>query len=165
MAVKSSLGTRQTDGKNLVLLGEIERKLAKLSIPIPYLYLPFFLLIILWFSQWTNKKLWRAHKFLSISLLYVLLLTRRKWQWIVNTFHPRSIMKFKNPYLRFLCIPWTIRFYLYTYLNYILWSREPGPLNTSIFNLRKAEPDLCPVNWLLDGSCFMLNEYIYSKVL
>jgi hypothetical protein len=30
MAEKSSLGTRQTDGKNLVWFGEIERKLAKL---------------------------------------------------------------------------------------------------------------------------------------
>jgi hypothetical protein len=29
---KSSFGTRQTDGKNLVWFGEIERKLAKLSI-------------------------------------------------------------------------------------------------------------------------------------
>ena len=33
MAEKSSPGTRQTDGKNLVWLGEIERKLAKLSLP------------------------------------------------------------------------------------------------------------------------------------
>ncbi len=33
MAAKSSLGTRQTDGKNLVWFGEIERKLTKLSIP------------------------------------------------------------------------------------------------------------------------------------
>jgi hypothetical protein len=31
MAEKSSPGTRQTDGKNLVWFGEIERKLAKLS--------------------------------------------------------------------------------------------------------------------------------------
>jgi hypothetical protein len=30
MAEKSSLGTRQTDGKNLVWFGEIERKLTKL---------------------------------------------------------------------------------------------------------------------------------------
>jgi hypothetical protein len=34
MAEKSSLGTRQTDGKNLVWFGEIERKLAN------YQYLP-----------------------------------------------------------------------------------------------------------------------------
>jgi hypothetical protein len=34
MAEKSSPGTRQTDGKNLVWFGEIERKLAKLSMPI-----------------------------------------------------------------------------------------------------------------------------------
>jgi hypothetical protein len=34
MAEKSSSGTRQKDGKNLVWLGEIERKLAKLSMPI-----------------------------------------------------------------------------------------------------------------------------------
>jgi hypothetical protein len=33
MAEKSSPGTRQTDGKNLVSFGEIERKLAKLSMP------------------------------------------------------------------------------------------------------------------------------------
>jgi hypothetical protein len=33
MAKKSSPGTRQTDGKNLVWFGEIERKLAKLSTP------------------------------------------------------------------------------------------------------------------------------------
>jgi hypothetical protein len=33
MAEKSSHGTRQTEGKNLVWLGEIERKLAKLSTP------------------------------------------------------------------------------------------------------------------------------------
>jgi hypothetical protein len=32
-AEKSSLGTRQTDSKNLVWFGEIERKLAKLSMP------------------------------------------------------------------------------------------------------------------------------------
>ena len=32
-AEKSSPGTRQTDGKNLVWFGEIERKLAKLSMP------------------------------------------------------------------------------------------------------------------------------------
>jgi hypothetical protein len=31
MAEKFSLGTRQTDGINLVWFGEIERKLAKLS--------------------------------------------------------------------------------------------------------------------------------------
>jgi hypothetical protein len=41
MAEKSSLGTRQTAGKNLVWFGEIERKLAN-----AYLYFPFFLLII-----------------------------------------------------------------------------------------------------------------------
>jgi hypothetical protein len=45
---KSPAGTRQTDGKNLVWSGEIERKLAKLSKD--YFYLPFFLLIILWVS-------------------------------------------------------------------------------------------------------------------
>ncbi len=33
MAEKSSPGTRQTVGKNLVWFGEIERKLAKLSMP------------------------------------------------------------------------------------------------------------------------------------
>jgi hypothetical protein len=33
MAEKSSPGTKQTDGKNLVRYGEIERKLAKLSMP------------------------------------------------------------------------------------------------------------------------------------
>jgi hypothetical protein len=33
MAEKSSLGNRQTDGINLVWFGEIERKLAKLSMP------------------------------------------------------------------------------------------------------------------------------------
>jgi hypothetical protein len=33
MAEKSLSGTRQTDGKNLVWFGEIERKLAKLSMP------------------------------------------------------------------------------------------------------------------------------------
>ncbi len=33
MAEKSSFRTRQTDGKNLVWLGEIDRKLAKLSMP------------------------------------------------------------------------------------------------------------------------------------
>ncbi len=32
-AEKSSTGTRQTDGKILILFGEIERKLAKLSMP------------------------------------------------------------------------------------------------------------------------------------
>jgi hypothetical protein len=33
MAEKSSPGTRPIDGKNLVWFGEIERKLAKLSLP------------------------------------------------------------------------------------------------------------------------------------
>ncbi len=33
MAEKSSTGTRQTDGKSLVWFGEIERKLAKSSMP------------------------------------------------------------------------------------------------------------------------------------
>jgi hypothetical protein len=33
MAEKSSPGTRQTDSKNLVWFGEIERKSAKLSMP------------------------------------------------------------------------------------------------------------------------------------
>jgi hypothetical protein len=33
MAEKYSPGTRQTEGKNLVWFGEIERKLAKLSMP------------------------------------------------------------------------------------------------------------------------------------
>ncbi len=37
IAEKSSPGTRQTDGKNLVWFGEIERNLAKLSMPIPLL--------------------------------------------------------------------------------------------------------------------------------
>jgi hypothetical protein len=45
MAEKSGSGTRQTDGKNWVWFGEIERKLAKIINA--YLYLPFFLLIIL----------------------------------------------------------------------------------------------------------------------
>ncbi len=47
----SSPGTRQTDSKNLVCLGEIERKLA-------YLYLPFFLLIILWYLLTVG---WKVH--------------------------------------------------------------------------------------------------------
>jgi hypothetical protein len=34
MAESSSPGTRQTDGQNLVWFGEIERKLAKLSMPL-----------------------------------------------------------------------------------------------------------------------------------
>jgi hypothetical protein len=42
MAESSIPGTRQTDGKNLVWFGEIERKFNA------YIYLPFFLLIILW---------------------------------------------------------------------------------------------------------------------
>jgi hypothetical protein len=33
MAEKFNPGTKQTDGKNLVWFGEIERKLAKLSMP------------------------------------------------------------------------------------------------------------------------------------
>jgi hypothetical protein len=33
MAEKSSPWTSQTDGKNLVWIGELERKLAKLSLP------------------------------------------------------------------------------------------------------------------------------------
>jgi hypothetical protein len=33
MAEKSNPGTRQTDGKNLIWFGEIERKLAILSMP------------------------------------------------------------------------------------------------------------------------------------
>jgi hypothetical protein len=33
MTENSSPGTRQTDGKNLVWFGEIERKLAKLAMP------------------------------------------------------------------------------------------------------------------------------------
>jgi hypothetical protein len=40
MAEKSCPGTRQTDGKNLVWFGEIERKLAKLSIPTFFTVLP-----------------------------------------------------------------------------------------------------------------------------
>jgi hypothetical protein len=40
MAEKSSLGTRQTDGKNLVWFGEIERKFAKLSMPTLLTVLP-----------------------------------------------------------------------------------------------------------------------------
>jgi hypothetical protein len=43
---KSPAGTRQTDGKNLVWFGEIERKLAEISKTT--FCLPFFLLIILW---------------------------------------------------------------------------------------------------------------------
>jgi hypothetical protein len=37
MAERSSPGTKQTDGKNWVWFGEMERKLAKLSMPIPLL--------------------------------------------------------------------------------------------------------------------------------
>ncbi len=40
MAEKSSLGTRQTAGKHLVWFGEIEKKLAKLSLPTLLLVLP-----------------------------------------------------------------------------------------------------------------------------
>ncbi len=43
MAEKSSLGTRQTNGKNLVWFGEIEKS----QIIYVYFYLPFFLLIII----------------------------------------------------------------------------------------------------------------------
>jgi hypothetical protein len=55
-----SLGTRQTNGKNLVWFGEIERKLAKYQIINAYLYLPFFLLIILWYKP--NAKNPRFHE-------------------------------------------------------------------------------------------------------
>jgi hypothetical protein len=51
MAEKSSPGTRQTDGINLVRFGEIERQLA-------YLYLPFFLFIILWYLPTVG---WKVH--------------------------------------------------------------------------------------------------------
>ncbi len=56
---KSPAGTRQTGGKNLVWFGEIERKLAKISKTI---YLPFFLLIILWGAETelTREKVWEA---------------------------------------------------------------------------------------------------------
>jgi hypothetical protein len=47
MADKSSPRTRQTDSKNLVWFGEIEN-LPNYQIINAYLYLPFFLLIILW---------------------------------------------------------------------------------------------------------------------
>jgi hypothetical protein len=50
MAEKSSFGTRQTDDKNLVWFGEIERKLA--LIVNTYLFLSFFLLIILWLPDY-----------------------------------------------------------------------------------------------------------------
>jgi hypothetical protein len=53
MAEKSSPGTRQTDGKNLVWFGEIKRRLAKYINA--YLYLPFFLLIILWWGGFKKK--------------------------------------------------------------------------------------------------------------
>ncbi len=48
MAEKSSLGTRETDSKNLVWFGEIERKFSQLSMPTftyrssSYLYFAFF---------------------------------------------------------------------------------------------------------------------------
>jgi hypothetical protein len=42
---KSLAGTRQTDGKNLVWFGEIEKKISQIIKD--YFYLPFFLLIIL----------------------------------------------------------------------------------------------------------------------
>jgi hypothetical protein len=45
---KSSPRTRQTDGKNLVWFGEIERKLAKLSMPTCLTVLP---LNYLWTGQ------------------------------------------------------------------------------------------------------------------
>ena len=51
MAGKSSPWTRQTDGKNLGRFGEIKRKLA-------YLYLPLFLLIILWYLPIVG---WKVH--------------------------------------------------------------------------------------------------------
>jgi hypothetical protein len=44
MAEKSSPGTRQTDGKNLVLLREIEKKISQITNA--YIYLPLFLSII-----------------------------------------------------------------------------------------------------------------------
>jgi hypothetical protein len=43
-----ALGPGKQMEKNLVWFGEIERKLAKISMPT--LYLPFFLLIILWYT-------------------------------------------------------------------------------------------------------------------
>jgi hypothetical protein len=45
---KSPAGTRQTDGKNLVWFGEIEKKISQIIKD--YFYLPFFLLIILWYQ-------------------------------------------------------------------------------------------------------------------
>jgi hypothetical protein len=47
---KSSPGTRQTDGKNLVWFGEIERKLAKLSMP-NVLPLNYFMVQVDWFED------------------------------------------------------------------------------------------------------------------
>jgi hypothetical protein len=44
---KSPAGTRQADGKNLVWFGEIEEKISQIIKD--YFYLPFFLLIILWY--------------------------------------------------------------------------------------------------------------------
>jgi hypothetical protein len=43
---KNPAGTKQTDGKNLIWFGEIERKISQIIKD--YFYLPFFLLIILW---------------------------------------------------------------------------------------------------------------------
>ncbi len=43
---KSPARTRQTDGKNMVWFGEIEKKISQIIKD--YLFLPFFLLIILW---------------------------------------------------------------------------------------------------------------------
>ncbi len=59
MAEKSSPGTSQTDGKNLVWFGEIERKLRKLAKPnyrcLPLLTVSFFFLIILWIKVIKKK--------------------------------------------------------------------------------------------------------------
>jgi hypothetical protein len=50
MAEKSSPGTRQTDGRNLVRFGEIERKLANLSMPI---VLPLNYFMVAQLDSWT----------------------------------------------------------------------------------------------------------------
>ncbi len=49
---KSQAETRQTDGKNMVWFGEIERKLAKIIKC--FVYLPLFLLVILWALAYTK---------------------------------------------------------------------------------------------------------------
>ncbi len=59
---KSPAGTRQTDGKNLVWFGEIERKLTN-----DYLYLPFFLLVILCVWPYINTAGQCRYRFRVIS--------------------------------------------------------------------------------------------------